>query len=190
MSTKDVKISEEEQTRRAMRYKRILHDNYTMLSCLKDRYERLQNKSAIKPFIDMLTFWFSFYEDEEIIVKGRIIEFGDFKRDGWAFRYEWHKGETCQVYRSKMTDEEWEKHKQQKAAQKVKRDKQKCIQWGLKYEDIGSTYKHKTIPNVIIRWDGIYDHGRKFPIKFYDFESKTDKIMKLEYFKKNYVKEK
>jgi hypothetical protein len=45
------------------------------------------------------------------------------------------------------------------------------------------------LKDVRIKWTGIEDRRKKFPIEFYDYQEDKYKLMTLDYFKARYKKE-
>lgn len=174
-------VTEEQKVDRRMKYAEFIRQHSLFWSCLKDKYKNYSNKSSIKPFTDIVRAWM-FDCPFEYRIKGRTIEFGNYKRDGWCYYYDWRKGVFGSIVRQRLTEEE---QAQEKEKLKYK-ELEKCKKLGLDSSKIGTIYENKELKGVKIRWDGIEISSRKFPIIFYDFETNKQKIMKLDYFKSHY----
>lgn len=188
MATEDCKLTIEEREVLKIRYYKYIDKDNSFWNNLIRKYRYCESKRVTNEWITIVKSWLFDCPYKYKVVRDSI-HFGDYEKDGWCYYYNWVKGQFGVIVRQLLDDEETKQRKQQTAKQKEKKDRKKCQQWGLNYEDIGCNFKHKTLENVRIRWTGINDRGRKFPIEFYSYEEKKNKIMKLDYFKNMYIKE-
>lgn len=189
MATLDVKITEEEQKLRKSKYKQFINEHWKFFDAIRKRFKAQENKLAIKQFIETIKWYLDVF-DVDVVVKKFDVCFGDYEKDGWQYIYNWKEDCFCEMVRQLLDQDELKQKQEKLKQQKEKKDRQKCKQWGLNYEDIGCDFVNTKIEGLRIKWTGIYTKGRKYPIEFYDYREKKDKIMKLDYFKSRYVKEK
>lgn len=188
MSIDDCKLTlEEREARKAIYYRYIDNDNSFWNNLIR-KYKYSETKRVTKEWINIVKSWLFDCPHEYKVVRD-AIHFGNYEKDGWCYYYNWVKGQFGVLVRQILDEEERIDRKLKRAKQKEKRDRKKCEQWGLNYEDIGCHFLHKTLEGVRIKWEGICDNSRKFPIEFYSYEEKKSKIMKLDYFKEMYKKE-
>lgn len=185
MAKENIKISKEELEVKKAIYKKILDDNYYFFWSLKKRFEKEENQVPKKVFIDMVKTWLSIYGVEFKVKRFQII-FGNQDRDGWTFVYDWRTGEHFSRVSTLLDEKEISEREAKRKAQEEKKIAKKLKEFGLDAKYIGTVFQNKELDDVKIRWDGIELNRRKWPIKFYDFRDKEEKVMILDYFKSHY----
>lgn len=185
MSKENIKISKEELKVKKAIYKKILDDNYYFFWSLKKRFKKEENQVPKKAFIDMVKTWLSIYGVEFEVKRFQIV-FGNQDRDGWTFVYDWRTGEHFSRVSTLLDEKEIAEREAKRKAQEEKKIAKKLEEFGLDGKYIGTIFQNKAIPEVKIKWLGIALHRRKWPIKFYDFRDKKEKVMILDYFKSHY----
>lgn len=191
MATDDCKLTlEEKEVRKAIYCKYIAGDNsfWNNLSRkFKIHCSETGKKQVTQPFIDIVKAWL-FNCPHQFKVKRDAIYFGNYEKDGWCYYYNWVKGQFGTIVRQLLDEEEMEERRKQNQEKNKKKELQKCKQWGLDPNLIGTIFQNNQIADLKIRWDGIHTSSRKFPIKFFDMREKSDKMMTLKYFKEHYYK--
>lgn len=185
MSIENIKISKEELEAKKVIYKKILDDNYYFFWSLKKRFEKEENQVPKKAFIEMVKTWLSIYELEFEVKRFQII-FGNQDRDGWTYIYDWRTGEHFSRVTHLLNEEELAEKNAKLKSERDKKIAKKLKEFGLDGKYIGTVFQNKEIPEVKIKWLGIDLDRRKWPIRFYDFRDKTEKVMVLDYFKSHY----
>lgn len=188
MARDDCNLSVEEREVLKIKYYRYIDNDNSFWNNLIRKYRYSESKRVTNEWINIVKSWLFDCPYKYKVVRD-AIHFGDYEKDGWCYYYNWVKGQFGTIVRQLLDDDEKAQRKEQRAKEKEKKDRKKCEQWGLNYEDIGCDFKHTTIEDLRIKWEGIEDRGRKFPIEFYDYREKKHKRMKLDYFKEMYKKE-
>lgn len=188
MAIDDCKLTVEEREVLKIKYYRYIDNDNSFWNNLIRKYKHSESKRVTNEWITIVKSWLFDCPYKYKVVRDSI-HFGDYEKDGWTYYYNWVEGQFGTIIRQILDEEELNIKKQLRAKQKEKRDLKKCEQWGLNYEDIGCTFKHTYLKDVRIKWTGIEDRRKKFPIEFYDYQENKYKLMTLDYFKTRYVKE-
>lgn len=187
MAIEDCKLTVEEREVLKIKYYRYIDKDNSFWNNLIRKYKYSESKRVTNEWITIVKSWLFDCPYKYKVVRDSI-HFGDYEKDGWIYYYNWVEGSFGTIIRQILNEEESNIKKQLLAKQKKKRDRKKCEQWGLNYEDIGCTFKH-TLKDVRIKWTGIEDRRKKFPIEFYDYQEDKYKLMTLDCFKARYKKE-
>ena len=185
MSKENIKISKEELEVKKALYRKILDDNYYFFWALKKRFEKEENQVPKKAFIDMVKTWLSIYKVEFEVKRFQIV-FGNQDRDGWTFVYDWRTGEHFSRVSTLLDEKERAEREAKRKAQEEKKIAKKLEEFGLDGKYIGTVFQNKELSDVKIKWLGIALDRRKWPIKFYDYRDKKEKVMIVDYFKSHY----
>lgn len=188
MAIDDCKLTVEEREVLKIKYYRYIDNDNSFWCNLKRKYEFSNTKRVTKEWINIVKSWVFDCPYECKVVRDSI-HFGNYEKDGWIYYYDWVKGSFGTITRQILDEEGSNIRKQASASKKENRDLKKCQQWNLHYEDIGCTFKHIYLKDVRIKWTGIEDRCKEFPIEFYDYQENKYKLMTLDYFKARYVKE-
>lgn len=185
MTKSNVKLSEQEIQEKKMIYRNILRHHSEFFWAIRRRFYQEKSKVPKKFYIDTIKYWLQDEKVEWQVNRFKVI-FGNIKNDGWCFVYEWHSGNMYSLESVLLEGEELDKKLAKEKDKEDKKKLQKMKEFGINPEHIGKVYTNISIPEVSIRFDGISLGRRKYPIAFYDFETKSDKVMTLDYFKSKY----
>lgn len=188
MAIEDCKLTVEEREVLKIKYYRYIDNDNSFWNNLIRKYKHSESKRVTNEWITIVKSWLFDCPYKYKVVRDSI-HFGNYEKDGWIYYYNWVEGQFGTIIRQILDEEELNIKKQSQAKQKEKRDRKKCEQWGLNYEDIGCTFKNTYLKDVRIKWTGIQDRRKKFPIEFYDYQEDKYKLMTLDYFKARYKKE-